>query len=63
MLTEQRMSPQEREHLEAQALAERGVQGMLGVPLERAFAMLDAGELSGTAAEAELRMLRFVLER
>ncbi len=57
------MSPQEREHLEALNLAEREVQGLLGVPLEKGFAMLDAGELAGTAAEAELRMLRFVLDR
>ncbi|MCW2995218.1 MAG: hypothetical protein JWQ18_2713 [Conexibacter sp.] len=56
------MSPQERAHLEAHALAERESQSMLGVPLERAFEMLEQGQLSGTAAEAELRMLRFVLE-
>jgi hypothetical protein len=34
---------------------------MLGVSWEQASQMLDRGELVGTAAEAELKMLRFLL--
>jgi hypothetical protein len=57
------MSPQERAHQEALELAERESQSMLGVPFDEALGMLDTGKLRGTVAEAELRMLRFVLDR
>lgn len=36
---------------------------MLGVSFDQALQMLDTGKLRGTAAEAELSMLRFVLDR
>jgi hypothetical protein len=46
---------------QAQELAEREARCLLDVSREEAFAMLDRGELEGTAAEAELRMLRFLV--
>ena len=57
------MTPQELAHNEALEAAEAEAQSMLGVSLDSAFKMLDEGQLSGTAAEAELRMLRFVLDK
>ncbi len=56
------MTRQEPAHDEALKAAETEACSMLGVPLDRAFEMLDEVQLSGTAAEAELRMLRFVLD-
>lgn len=55
------MSPQEIERNATFEAAEADAHSMLGVSLGAAFAMLDAGRLDGTAAEAHLRMLRFVL--
>lgn len=57
------MTPQEHTHDDAVRAAERDAQAMLGVPLREAFRMLDSGQLEGTAAEAELRMVRFVLNK
>lgn len=45
---------------ELAALASHESQKMLGVSAKKAYAMLDKGELRGTVAEAELRMLRFL---
>jgi len=49
-------------HEELEALADIEATEMLGVTRLEAFAMLDRGELRGSVAEAELRMLRFMLE-
>ena len=49
------------EHNEVKALAEAQALAMLGLPLDDALAMVDRGELDGTAAEAEMKMLRFLL--
>lgn len=57
------MSPQEIAHAENLAYAEGSAQNMLGVGLEEAFQLLDQGELEGTAAEVEVRSLRFLLGR
>jgi hypothetical protein len=46
---------------QAEELAEREAWRMLAVSRDEAFQMLDRGELEGTAAEAELRMLRFLV--
>ena len=47
---------------ELEALADQTARNMLHVASRvEAFAMLDRGELAGTAAEAELRSLRFLL--
>jgi hypothetical protein len=44
--------------------ADKAAQEVLGVSSRReAFSLLDAGKLSGTAAEAEFSSLRFLLER
>jgi hypothetical protein len=43
-------------------LAEDEAFAMLGVTLAAAFDILDSGQLAGTIAEAELRMLRFLLD-
>ena len=64
--TENTMSPQEHTHTtythdQLLGLAEEQAYGMLGVSWDRAAEMLDRGELDGTAAEAELKMLRFML--
>jgi hypothetical protein len=57
------MSPQEREHIQEELgqLVEREAHAMLGVSWHEAHALLDEGALSGTAAEAEMRMLAFLL--
>lgn len=57
------MSPQEHTHTHAEleALAEREARQMLGVSWRDATHALQRGELAGTAAEAELRMLNFLL--
>ena len=57
------MTPQEHTRDDVMQTAERDAQAMLGVSLSEAFEMLDAGRLEGTAAEAELRMVRFVLDK
>jgi hypothetical protein len=46
---------------QAEDLAEREAQDLLSVSRDEAFAMLERGELDGTAAEAEFRMLRFLV--
>jgi hypothetical protein len=56
------MSPKEYTRDDVASLAEAEAQSMLGVSTEEAFRMLDAGALAGTIAEAEMRMLRFLLE-
>lgn len=51
-------------YLEAQdafELAEREAQSILGVSAEEAFEMLDRGKLDGTAAKAEMSMLRSLM--
>jgi hypothetical protein len=50
------------EHAELLELAERDSQDMLGVPWADALHRLETGELTGTAAEAQLRMLQYLLE-
>jgi hypothetical protein len=56
------MSPQETQrHRELEELAETQARSMLGVSWVDATGMLERGELAGTAAEAELRMLSFLL--
>lgn len=57
------MSPQEIARNRAIAFAEASAREMLGVDLDTAFQMLDAGNLAGTVAEAELRTLRLAIER
>ena len=47
---------------EAERLAERQAQAMLHVSKDEAFAMLDRGELSVTIAEAELSILRALVQ-
>lgn len=42
-------------------LATKSAKSMLGVSREEAFAMLDRGDLNGTMAEVELKMLRHLL--
>lgn len=54
----QQHEPSSQELLE---LAERESQSLLGVSWEDARRMLEAGEIAGTAAEAELRMLSFLM--
>ncbi len=48
-------------HDELLGLAGAEAEGILGVPLEEAFEMLDRGDLHGTAAEAEFSMLRHLI--
>jgi hypothetical protein len=57
------MSPQEHERSreELQELAERESRSLLGVSWRQAHRLLDEGALVGTAAEAELRMLLFLM--
>lgn len=57
------MSPQERDHIreDLDQLVEREARAMLGVSWQEAHALLDDGALAGTAAEAEMRMLAFLL--
>lgn len=42
-------------------LAERETRALLGVSSEEAFEMLERGDLDGTAAEAEVSMLKFLV--
>jgi hypothetical protein len=56
------MSPQQHTRESLTCIAEQEAQSMLGVPLPTAMDMLDRGDLRGTAAEAEMRMLRFLLD-
>jgi hypothetical protein len=51
----------ERSSQELAELAECESQALLGVSWEDARRMLEAGELAGTAVEAELRMLAFLM--
>jgi hypothetical protein len=52
----------EHTQLEAEAFADRRARTILGAKSrEEAFRRLDAGELRGTAAEAEFRNLRWLL--
>lgn len=62
--TEHPLSPPEHTytHDEIQSLAEAEAQSILGVSWPDASRMLDRGQLAGTAAEAELKMLRFLLD-
>jgi len=61
------MSPQEKTRTtmytdeQLAKLANAQAHSMLGVSWDQAAAMLDRGDLDGTAAEAELKMLRFML--
>lgn len=57
-----RILAEERTHDELVRVAEEQSLAMLGVPLSTAFEKLDSGQLAGTIAEAELRMLRFLLD-
>lgn len=43
-------------------MAERNAKSMLRVSGDEAFRMLDRGELNGTVAEVEFKMLRHLLE-
>lgn len=45
---------------EVEATLEKEAQAILGVSRDEVFAMLDRGELEGTPAEAEFRMLRLL---
>jgi hypothetical protein len=56
------MTPQEHTRESITCLAEQEAQNILGVALPAAMEMLDRGALRGTAAEAEMRMLRFLLD-
>lgn len=47
---------------QAENLAERQARAMLCVSRDEAFAMLDRGELRGTIAEAELSILRALIQ-
>jgi hypothetical protein len=57
------MTPQQHTRESLTGLAEQEAQCILGVGLPQAMDMLDRGALRGTAAEAEMRMLRFLLEK
>lgn len=46
---------------EVRDLAETKARQMLGVSFQAALAMLDRGDLRGTIAEAELKMLRYLM--
>ena len=64
--TEPALSPQEEthatySHADLVGLAEEQAHSMLGVAWDQAATMLERGDLDGTAAEAELKMLRFML--
>ena len=58
------MSPQEHERSQEdlRELAEREARSLLGVSWQEAHALVDKGALAGTAAEAEVRMLAFLLD-
>ena len=57
------MTPQEHTRDDVMQSAERDARAMLGVSLDEAFRLLDSGRLEGTIAEAELRMVRFLLDK
>ena len=57
------MTPQETAQNEALEVAERDAHELLGVSFSDALKVLDAGQLDGTAIEANLRMHRFLLHR
>jgi hypothetical protein len=46
---------------QANELVEREVRALLGVSRDEAFEMLERGDLDGTAAEAEVSMLKFLV--
>jgi len=50
-----------RTRAEAQSFADRIARALVGVPSREAFTLLDRGELAGTVAESELKMLRALL--
>lgn len=52
----------ERSVEEFALIAERTAHDLLGVSAEKAFQMLDRGELEGTLAESALEGLRYVLD-
>jgi hypothetical protein len=59
------MSPQELERCSPEELAklvESETRSLLGVSWQEAHALLDKGALAGTAAEAQIRMLAFLLD-
>ena len=56
------MPPQELNRDELRNLAECQALSMLGVPWDAAIEMLERGDIDGTGAQAELRMLRFLLD-
>jgi hypothetical protein len=60
---ERTMSPQEHTYTrdELVALAESEAEQMLGMSWQDATSALERGELAGTAAHAEIRMLQFLL--
>jgi hypothetical protein len=60
---ENTMSPQEDTYTEQELVgfADRETRQMLGLPWHEATQALERGELAGTAAEAEIRMLSFLL--
>lgn len=62
-IVENKMSPQAHTYSqpELRDLAEREARDMLGVSWDEATRQLATGALAGTAAEAELRMLQFLL--
>jgi hypothetical protein len=47
---------------ELQAQADHVAARVLGVPSREAFRKLDRGDLAGTAVEAELKMLRRLMQ-
>ena len=62
-IVEHLMSPQEHTHTaeEIRQLVEAEAHSILGVSWDKASRMVDRGDLAGTAAEAEFKMLRFLL--
>jgi len=53
----------ERAPIDLSKLVEHESQTLLGVSWSKAREMLESGSLAGTAAEAELRMLAFLMGR
>lgn len=47
---------------EVEATLEKEAKAILGVSTDEVYGMLDRGELEGTPAEAEFRMLRFLAD-
>ena len=56
------MTPQIAGHADLVAFADGQALSLVGEPFVIALELLDAGAFAGSAAEAELRMLRFLLE-